>query len=524
MQFDGTPGPTSHGREGVPRRTFLQGVLAAGVAAGAAPLWASTAGARAQGSTMDWPEFDRLVGSAFDQMRLVGAAVAVVSADQVVHTVTFGDRGVAEPRPVTELTRFRVGSTTKSMTAALLATYVDDGTFGWDQPIIEVWPAFRAPTDELTRSLRVRDLLGMSSGLAEPTATSLRFGGPTTTQVLESVVNLPVVEPSSNRFYYNNTMYAVAGYLPFVAAGVAPDQVRPAYTQAMQDRLFAPAGMAGALIADDPRGVVDDYAIGNQFDLWPRPRALPFGPIGSFTPAGGALASLSDMGAWVRLQLRQGASVDGARVVSAENLAECWKVQVETPIVRDLDPDYVSAGYAMGWLREEYPDGSSLVWHNGAIDGFASFIGFVPQHDVGLVVLNSMTAAPTGNMFYTYVLNLLLSEQLALNVGVPDKVLAADAAALDAVRQLGRQAAPVDLAAVEPYLGQYEGGYSLVREGRELQLRISSRVMPLQVMPDGSYVMSGGFMLGVGVNLALESDGVPHVEIVDVETVRRTAR
>ena len=80
----------------------------------------------------------------------------------------------------------------------------------------------------------------------------------------------------------------------------------------------------------------------------------------------------------------------------------------------------------------------------------------------------------------------------------------------------------MDLAEVEPYLGQYEGGYSLVRAGRELQLRISSRVMPLQVMPDGSYVMSGGFMLGVGVNLALESDGVPHVEIVDVETVRRT--
>ena len=146
----------------------------------------------------------------------------------------------------------------------------------------------------------------------------------------------------------------------------------------------------------------------------------------------------------------------------------------------------------------------------------------MPQKNLGLVVLNSMTAAPAGNMFFTYVLNLLLSEQLAINVGVPDKVLAADAAALDTVRQLGRQAGPVDLAAVEPYLGQYEGGYSLVRDGREVQLRISSRVLPLQVMPDGSYVMSGGFMLGVPVNLAVESDGVPHVEIVGVETVRRT--
>ena len=49
--------------------------------------------------------------------------------------------------------------------------------------------------------------------------------------------------------------------------------------------------------------------------------------------------------------------------------------------------------------------------------------------------------------------------------------------------------------------------------------------MPLQVLPDGSYVMSAGFMVGSPVKLAIESDGVPHVEIVGVETtVRRTAR
>ena len=85
----------------------------------------------------------------------------------------------------------------------------------------------------------------------------------------------------------------------------------------------------------------------------------------------------------------------------------------------------------------------------------------------------------------------------------------------------GKDAKPVDLKAVAPYLGYYEGGYSLVREGRDLQLRIGPRVFPLQVTPDGSYVMSAGFMVGVGVKLALERDGTPHVEIVGVETVRR---
>ena len=54
--------------------------------------------------------------------------------------------------------------------------------------------------------------------------------------------------------------------------------------------------------------------------------------------------------------------------------------------------------------------------------------------------------------------SLLLSERLGLNVGIPDKALAAGASVLDELSQLGRQAGPVDATAVTPYLGYYEGG------------------------------------------------------------------
>jgi hypothetical protein len=248
---------------------------------------------------------------------------------------------------------------------------------------------------------------------------------------------------------------------------------------------------------------------------------LPYGPTGSHAPAGGALASLNDMAAWVRLQLRQGLPAVGRRVVSAANLAQCWTPHVTTPTDPMLDPDAATAGYGMGWLREEYRDGTSLVWHNGSIDGFSTYMAFLPQHDLGLVVLNSMTTGPTGAFWYQYVLNLLLSQRFGLNVGVPDKALAENARWLGILADAGKDAKPVDLKAVAPYLGYYEGGYSLVREGRDLQLRIGPRVFPLQVTADGSYVMSAGFMVGVGVKLALERDGTPHVEIVGVETVRR---
>jgi beta-lactamase class C len=408
------------------------------------------------------------------------------------------------------------------MTAALVATYVDDGTIGWDQKCLDVWSGFRAPTDAMTRTLRVRDLLGMASGLGEPANTSLRFGGPTALELLQSMVNLPVLANQVDQeFFYNNTVNAVGAYLPLLAAGVAPGDLSAAYGKAMHDRVFAPAGMTTTRITADPRGLADDYATGHGFDLRPRATTMPFGPIGSHAPAGGASASLNDMAAWVRLQLRNGQSVTGHRVVSAVNLAECWRPHVTTPLATDMDPDAVKGGYGMGWLRQEYRDGTSLVLHNGAIDGFTSYIAFLPQHDLGLVVLTNMTSGPTGTFWYTYALNLLLSQRFGLNADVPDKALAENARWLGILGGVGRDAKPVNLRAVDPYLGFYEGGYSLVREGRELQLRNGPRIFPLEVMPDGSYVMSAGFMVGVGVTLARETDGTPHVQIAGVETLRR---
>jgi CubicO group peptidase (beta-lactamase class C family) len=124
----------------------------------------------------------------------------------------------------------------------------------------------------------------------EPANTSLRFGGPTAPELMQAMVNLPVVaDQVDQEFSYNNTVNAVGAYLPLLASGVAPGDLPAAYGKAMQDRVFGPAGMSTARIAPDPRGLVDDYATGSGFDLRPRATTIPFGPVGSHAPAGGAL-------------------------------------------------------------------------------------------------------------------------------------------------------------------------------------------------------------------------------------------
>ncbi|MFD8082764.1 serine hydrolase domain-containing protein [Kitasatospora sp. NPDC059722] len=488
---------------------------------------AGTAGvagaAGAAGAADGWESFADRVKAEFAAMGLVGAAVAVVSSDRVLLTLPLGVREAGTDAPVTPSTRFLVASTTKSMTSLLVATHVDQGRLAWDQRVVDAWPGFRAPTDELTRTLKVRDLLGMATGIDEPPALSgLHEGDPTAPQLLRSLATLPVAAPPDTTFIYNNTVYSAAGYLPLLGSGVSGDGLTAAFADDLRERVYGPAGMAGAGIADDPRGLVTDFMRGHGPDLAGTNAPLAYGPVGSYAPAGGTLASLDDMASYVRLQLRRGVSVNGHRVVSAGNLAECWKPHIPVPVSPELDPDVTESGYAMGWIHNRYCDGTSLIWHNGGIDGFTSFIGFLPEHDLGLVVLNAMNPSPTGTFFYLYVLNLLLGERFGLNKGVPAKAHAQYLAAVQALRTLGGRTRPTDPTITAPHLGFYEGGYRLTQDGPDLNLRLGPRTMPLGVLPDGTYVMTGGLLVENKVRLTRDADGTPRIEVVQFETVRRT--
>ena len=466
--------------------------------------------------------FEADVEAAMGTFRMSGAAVALVDRSGIRYQRGLGVRDLESAAPVTPDTHFLVASTTKSMTSLLVATLVDDGAFGWDQPVREVWSDFRAPTDELTNTLRVRDLLGMDSGIGEPPSiSSFHQGDVTAVELMRSVPALPVTDPPHTTFFYNNTVYAAGGYLPALAQGASENELEAVYARLMAERVYRPAGMGTARITDDPRPFVTDYATGYGPDFTQGTAAQPYPPVGSYAPVGGTLANLTDMAAYVTVQLNSGRSATGERVVSATNLAECWKPHIDLPTSPELDPDLVSAGYGMGWISQTYRDGRRLVWHNGGIDGFAIFVGFFPEDDLGLVVLTNMGPLPRGLFFSIYVLNLLLEARFGLNAGANKAVVAQYQTAEQHLTDLASQAELVDEAAIAPYLGYYEKGWRLAFDADgTLLLRQSSRAIPLLVMPNGDYVMASGVLPGTAVRFSRDEGGMPWLEIKDIETVR----
>jgi CubicO group peptidase (beta-lactamase class C family) len=504
------------------RRALLQGGMALGLAAAGSHAWSFDTSPRAHAMRGpdgdDWGAFDRAIQTATQTFGIVGAAVAVVDTAGLVHQRTFGVRDRATGAPVTPDTLFRIASTTKSMSALLVAQFVDEGLLGWDQPVREVWPAFRAPTDELTAALRVRDLLGMATGLGARPLADLQQGYPNPRQVLESVAWLPVLDPPHTQFFYNNTVYALGGYLPALALGTEPEDLLTVYTQLMQERVYGPVGMATARKADDPRPFSDDYATGYAPDFEQGLTAEPWTTVGSFAPVGGTMASLTDMAAYVMVQLRGGTTPAGRRVVSAQNLAECWQPGIAMPFNPDDAPDVIDLSYCMGWMSMQYDTGRVLS-HAGGEDGFGCIIAFLPDDDLGLVVLTN--TLPGGSVFVAHVLNLLLEQRFGLAAGHDAALIAKYQATTGQLADQAAQAVPVDPAAIAPYLGYYEEGLRLAFDAvGALRLHLQNRAWRVLGQPDGSYVLGSGVLAGTTMSLSRDAVGIPQMEVQDLATVR----
>ena len=473
--------------------------------------------------SVDWEAFDASLEAAMTTFDMAGAAVSVVTVDDIAYRRMFGVRNTQTGETIDPDTHFLVASTTKSMTALLVATYVDEGVLSWDQPVHEIFPDFRAPTSELTQNLRVRDMLDMASGIGEPDAISaFHQGDPTTDQLLNLLGTLPVIASPGAEFFYNGTVYSAGGYLPALALGVDPADLGPEFANQMTERVYRPCGMTTARITDDPRPFSDNYATGYAPDLTLGTSEQPFAPVGSYAPAGGTMATHTEMTSYLMMQLNGGVAPDGTRVVSEENLAECWSSNVDVPFDATATPDLERAGYGLGWLSFTYRGGRRYISHAGGIDGFTTYLAFLPGDGVGLVVNTNTGPLSRGVPFVQYVSALLLEAWFGLDSGAAETVLSQYKASAQAFAELAELVSPVDEVAIAPWLGYYERGWRITAGGGAVHLRQSSRAIPLLALPDGSYVMGSGVAPGSAVKLSKDESGLPRLEIVGLETVRWT--
>jgi len=393
----------------------------------------------------DLAGLDRYVAQASRDWRVPGLAIAVVQGDSVVLAKGYGVLDLTKPAPVTEHTRFAIGSTTKAMTAAALGMLVDDGKLRWDDRVIDHLPDFRLYDPYATRELTVRDLLLHRSGLP---GTDLLWVRADLT-LAEMMRRLRFVQPTSSfrsQWNYQNVVYAIGGALIAKVSGMA-------WEDFIRARIFAPLGMTEseplvAGIESRPNVVTPHGQSGDSI------RAVPIRTTDPVAAAGSVWSSVSDMARWMRFIL------DSGRVGTRRLLTPATFSELVTPQIRASAATYPALtlvrphifGYGLGWFVQDYR-GETVWMHTGSINGLSAIVGLLPDRRVGVVVL--------ANLDHAELRHALMYKVFDLYAGNPERDWSADMRRLfaprgtpSAVAQRPATSSPPSLP-LERYAGSY---------------------------------------------------------------------
>jgi CubicO group peptidase (beta-lactamase class C family) len=341
------------------------------------------------------------VESSMKDLKIPGAAIALMDHGQVVFEGGFGVRELGKPEPVDAHTKFMIASNTKGLSTLLLARLVDQGKLKWDEPVTQAYPAFRLGSDDTTRQVLLKHLVCACTGLPRKDMEWL-FNTSRNTPSTMTFTLLAATQPTSkfgDVFQYNNLMASAAGFIG--GHTVYPNlEIGAAYDKAMKNLIFDPLGMSETTF-DYDKAMGGDHASPHAIDLDGVERVASMDldyQIIPFRPAGGAWSTVHDMIKYVRDELDEGKLPNGQRLVSAQNLLQRRAKSV---------PLGEHSWYGMG-LEVDQTYGITLVSHGGDLLGYHSNWYALPDSDVGAVILvNSDEGTPLVGAFGRRLLEVL---------------------------------------------------------------------------------------------------------------------
>jgi CubicO group peptidase (beta-lactamase class C family) len=449
-------------------------------------------------------QLDNYIADLMKRAQVPGAAVAVVQNGKIVYSKGFGVRELGRPEQVTPKTLMMIGSTGKSMTTLMMATLVDDGKMTWDTPAVQIYPDFAVSDPGLTPKITMRETVSNRTGIQRHDLEMFFPNRPSTPEaVIRSLRNFAFDGEFGKKFGYINQMVATGGYIAARTAGGSGDLYAD-YLAQMQKRVFNPIGMASTTFSFDRVRANRNYAIPHGLtaahEYVPISLDIEERSLATTAPAGTSWSNAQDTARYLITQLNRGVAPNGRRVVSARNLKVTWQPGVE-----------ISPGvhYGMGWIIADYR-GQRLITHSGETLGFTADLSFLPDANLGIVVLsNAYDAALFVAAVRCRVLELAFGQSKELDARISTELEQTRRKFQDRTAKLR----PLDAAAISPFLGDYKnpelGEVNVALKGEKLMLDAGMFTSELRNLGEAAYVLWDPPLAGVQIRFVREGSGPP---------------
>ena len=313
---------------------------------------------------------DRLVAGAQREKRMPSIAAAVLRDGALAWETAVGAADVAAEVEATPDTQYRVGSITKTFTAAAIMQLRDAGKLDLEDTLDRhVEGAPHAPS--------IRRLLSHASGLQRETQDdswlTLRFAEPD--ELLETLAQAELVLPSGARFHYSNLAFALLGIVVERVSGLP-------YKDYVRERLVEPVGLTRVSFEPEQPAAKGYLAQPYADGVWDTIGV----ETGAWAAAGQLWGTAADICRWGAFLADPDESV-----LAKKSAEEMRTVQVIAEHDRWL------AGYGLG--LELRRDGERiLAGHGGSMPGFIARLYFSPQEKVVVTALTNESEAALGEL------------------------------------------------------------------------------------------------------------------------------
>jgi len=310
----------------------------------------------------------------------ISAAVAIEG--KIVWAGTVGWANVEKQIPATESTQFRIGSTSKAVTATLLAKMVPEGKIDLDKPIENYYPNLPNPS---WKKLTPRQLASHTSGLPDYIDNYGDLWGfyylfklnKRYTSVVES---LEVFDDTSLLFE-PGTQYHYTSFNTVLQSVVLEAVAKKPFMQSMREQIFNPLKMnsTGAEYELPKENSLAGF-YWNKEGKYPAFRIWQTVDLSHRLAGGGFISTPSDM-------VKLGSAWLDDNVITPETRQLFWQPQVLA------DGSIDKENYALGWRWANYEDANGKIHnanHAGVSRGSQSWLMVIPEKQMVVsVMINS---------------------------------------------------------------------------------------------------------------------------------------
>ena len=385
-----------------------------------------------------------------------GMAMSIVKDGKLVYSGGFGVKDIAKSEndndnKIDENTVFQIGSVSKSFTAAVMASLVDEGKVKWDDTVKNILPDFKMYDKWVEENLQVKDIMTHRSGLKGQMGTYIPNMGYGREDVYKMIALMKPKYSFRGGYEYNNITFIIAQKIIEKLSGKS-------WEENVQERIFKPLGMNLSSVNEDgfkgskdvavphDNGYVIKKGVADKLDsltvklkeYLPQIDSVYASPIYGeeqalhwltvIGPAGSVNSTVTDLVKYAQFHLNNGKVPETGFVFNsaadpALNLGTQSSGKFKEVISRK-NMEYLHRGqtitsqdstrttlYGHCWFIEQN-NRYRLYFHTGTTWGFTALVAYVPELKLGMAILvNSEASSSPRYAIMRRVIDLYLTDK-----------------------------------------------------------------------------------------------------------------